>query len=173
MSKNTKNTFVISLISAILSLGFCLYFIFEIKSQGSRLAEQVAIIAEYNSKELSYLNIKKIMTETENEREQISSKFFKNDNDSISFLSDIEILAPKMGLVLKTESLDAVTDATKKLNFVKITFLYSGQKNAVMDFSKMMENIPYNSSVESLSLKEISDGSWEGKTTILILIQPS
>ena len=173
MSKNTKNTFVISLISVLLSLGFCLFFIFEIKSQGVRLEEQVAVIAEYNSKELSYLNIKKIMNETENEREQISSKFFKNDNDSISFLSDIEILAPKMGLVLKTEALDAVTDAGKKLNFVKITFLYSGQRNAVMDFSKMMENIPYQSSIESLSLKEISDGNWEGKTTILILIHTS
>ena len=42
-----------------------------------------------------------------------------------------------------------------------------------MDFSKMMENIPYQSSIESLSLKEVSDGEWEGKTTILILIQPS
>lgn len=173
MSKNTKNTFVISLISATLSVGFCIFFIFEIKAQGLHLEDQVAIIAEYNSKELSYLNIKKIITETENERKQISSKFFKNDDDTIYFLNDIETLAPKMGLVLKTDSLEPVVDVKKDLKFIKITFSYKGQKNAIMDFSKMMENIPYQSSIESLSLKEVSDGEWEGKTTILILIQPS
>ena len=173
MSKNTKNTFIISLISAIVSVGFCLFFIIQIKAQGLHLEEQVAILAEYNSKELSFLNVKKLITETETERKQISEKFFKNDDDTIYFLNDIETLAPKMGLVLKTESLEPVIIAEKNLKSIKITFSDTGQRKAVLDFSKMMENIPYQSSIESLSLKEVSDGNWEGKTTISILIQPS
>lgn len=172
MSKNTKNTFIIASITFLVSVSACLFFTFEIKSQGLHLEEKVKILAEYNDKEIAYLNVSKIIKEAEGDRAQIASKFFKNENDYILFLNEIETLAPNMGLVLKTSAIEDVLDDEKKPKFAKITFSYKGQKKSVMDFSRMLENISYYSYIETLSLKEGSEG-WEGEATILISVQPS
>lgn len=171
MSKNTKNTFIIALIISLVSISACGFIIYEIKNQGLQLEEKVKILAEYNDKEISYLNVTKIMKEAEGDREQIANKFFKNEKDYILFLDEIETLAPNMGLVLKTSAIEDVFDDQKKLIFAKITFSYKGQKKSVMDFSKMLENIPYYSYIETLSLKDVSE-SWEGEATILISVKP-
>jgi hypothetical protein len=149
------------------------FLAYEISRQGLLLEEQVTILAENNSKEETYLNIKRTVQETEKERAEIASKFFKDENDSIYFLNTIETIAPNLGLSFKTESLDDVTDKDKKSQSIKMTFVYSGKESSVLAFTKMMENIPYHSYIDTLSLKELEAGLWEGKITILVSVKPS
>lgn len=173
MSEKTIKNLIYSTIVLFFSVGVCLYLFYEIDEKGLLLEEQVAILAENNSKEETYLNIKRTVQETEKERANIVGKFFKDENDAINFLNDIETLAPSLGLAFQTKDLDSVIDKDKKTQAIKMSFVYSGNKDVVMDFTELMEKIPYHSYIDSLNLKELSDGLWEGKITILISVKPS
>lgn len=171
MGKKTKNILILSIIIFIFSIGTCLFLFLEINNKGVALENQMAILAENNNKESIYLNLRRTINETEEERKSISDKFFTDENEVISFLGEIESLAPEMGLDLKTQDLDRVSDKEKKSEYLKIVFTYKGNKTNVTNFVKLMENIPYHSYINDLSLKKISDGSWEGRLTIFITIQ--
>lgn len=173
MSKKTINILIIAITVLCLSIGACVYLLYEIDKKGLLLEEQIAILAENNSKEETYLNIKRTVQETEIERNNIVDKFFRDENDAINFLNEIESMAPSLGLVFKTEALDNVTDKDKKVQAIKMSFVYSGDMKTVMNFTKLMENIPYHSYIESLTLKESSNNIWEGKITISISVKPS
>ena len=174
MSKKTINNLIISIIVLTMSIGVCAYLFYEIDRKGVQLEEQVAILAENNSKENTYLNIKRTVQETEEERSSIANKFFKDENNNaINFLNEVESMAPSFGLDFKTEALDSVVDKDKKVQAIKMSFVYSGNKTAVMNFTKLMENIPYHSYIESLFLKELSADVWEGKMTLIVSVKPS
>ncbi len=173
MSKKTINILISAITVLFLSIGVCIYFFYEINEKGVLLEEQIAILAENNSKEETYLNIKKTVQETEMERANIVGKFLKDENDAIDFLNEIESMAPSLGLVFKTEALDNVSDENKKVQAIKMSFVYSGDMKTVMNFTKLMENIPYHSYIESLTLNESANNNWEGKITIIISVKPS
>ncbi|MBP9836762.1 MAG: hypothetical protein KBC78_02920 [Candidatus Pacebacteria bacterium] len=173
MGAKTKNIFITSILITVLSVGTCSFLIYQIGAKGVLLEEKVKILAENNSKEESYLSIRRTIQETESERGEINSKFFKGEDDSIVFLTQIESLAPKLGLVFATKSLDPVVDENNKLQSIKMSFTYSGKKDSVLDFTKMLENIQYHSYLENLTLKKDTEDNWSGAVTLLISIDPS
>ncbi len=171
MNNNTKKIFVTSLITSLLALSVCLFMAYEINGQGMLLEEQISILSDNNKKEILYTNTNRTIKETEQEREAVSEKFLKDENDLIYFLTEIEGLAPKLGLTVETDNIENVLNEEKKLEAIKVSFIYSGQKNKVMDFTKLIENIPYHSYVDTLSLTELASGNWEGKITVFITMQ--
>ncbi|MCB9810660.1 MAG: hypothetical protein H6779_02420 [Candidatus Nomurabacteria bacterium] len=172
MSNNTKSTFIISLISFVLTSAICGFLFFEINAQGVRLDNNVALLKSNNKKDYTHLNITRTMQETEAQRTELSTKFLRDANDSITFLDEMEALAPTLGLTLRTESIDdTIADKEKGLKFFKVVFVYVGEKDAVKDFVRILENIHYHSYLESLSLKSIAGDTWEGEATILITMQ--
>lgn len=173
MGSKTKKILIVTLFLAFSSSGLCLFLFYQIKAKGMLLEEQVKILAENSSKEKVYLDIKRTIQETENDRNYINSRFFKNENDSINFLNEIESLAPQLGLDFKTKGLDTILDENKKSKTVKMSFTYSGRENSVMDFTKMLENLEFHSYLENLSLKKNNENLWEGSVTLLISIDPS
>jgi hypothetical protein len=173
MSTKTKKIFILSLvvvIAATVSLG---YFLYNINSRGMLLEEQLSILAENDTKESAYLKLRRLAQDTEDERALLASSFFANEGDSIVFLGEIETMATALGLSLKTESLDKITDLESKQEYIKMSFIYEGQKNTVFMFSQLLEVVPYHSIVESLQLRETGTGNWEGRLTILLSIQKS
>lgn len=173
MGNKTKNILIASISLAFFSIGLCSYMIYEIDVKGLQLEEQVKILAENNSKEELYLNIRRTIQETEADRNSINNKFFKSEDDSIDFLSEIESLAPTLGLVLSTKALEPVLGEDKKPQSLKMSFVYSGNKEAVLGFTKMLGNLQYHSYLESLTLKKSTGNNWEGNVTLLISIDPS
>jgi len=170
MNTKTKNILIISVVTVLFFVSSLTFLVFEINKRGLLLEEQNALLVENNRKESTYFSIRRTIHETEEEREQLSNKFFKDDNDSITFLNEIESLASGFGLVLKTDALEIVTEEGKS-SAVKMVFVYNGTKNKVINFTKIMENLPYHSYVESFSFKEISVGNWEGKITLLVTME--
>ncbi len=172
MSKVTKKVFVLSVAILIATICVLSFFIYKIHVQGVRLEEQVEILAENNKKESSYIRLKRLVQETESERNELASSFFKEEGDSIVFLGDIETLATSLGLMLKIDSLTKITDTDKKQDFININLIFSGQKDAVFNFSKLMEVAPYHSQVESLVLSKVTENEWKGELSILVTINP-
>ncbi|OGG70288.1 hypothetical protein A3I99_02685 [Candidatus Kaiserbacteria bacterium RIFCSPLOWO2_02_FULL_45_11b] len=173
MSTKTKKIFILSLIVAIITTASLGYFLYNINVRGVLLEEQLSILAENDTKESAYLKLRRLAQDTEDERALLAKSFFSNEGDSIVFLGEMERLATALGLSLETDSLDKVVNEETKEESIKISFVFEGKKNSVFMFSKLLEVIPYHSTVESLQLREVGAGNWEGHLTILISIQAS
>jgi hypothetical protein len=169
MSSKTKKIFLGSVVAATVAGGLAGAFYFVIAQETAQLEEQVRILTENNTKESAYVRMKRLVGETEVERGQLAAAFFKNEGDSIVFLGEVERLAREIGLDLRTEALDKIV-AKDKHEFIKATFVYTGRKDLVFDFSRLLELTPYHSQIESLSLRRSEGSDWVGKTTIVISI---
>lgn len=169
MGTKTKKIFIVSLVTAFVSIGALSLFSYKIQNQGVRLEEQISILTESNTKESAHVRLSRLVQDTESERALLASSFFKDEGESIVFLGEIETLASALGLSLETEELDKVVDEEKRES-IRMTFSYEGAKDTVFTFSKLMEVTPYHSRVESLSLHKLTNENWQGTLTILISI---
>jgi len=172
MSTKTKKILTTSIITATVTVSILGLFFNEIRSRGTQLEQQISILTENNSKESTSVRVKRLVQETEQQRLKLTNNFFANESQSISFLSEIEQLARNLGLSLKTEALDKVIDPVSSAETVKIVFAFNGQKSTVLRFAEILEVVPYHSSVDSLALRKQSNGNWEGRATISIVINP-
>jgi hypothetical protein len=170
MAPNTKKILILSVVTVLVAVSVLSFFVYKINSEGILLEEKIKIQAENDIKESTYFKLQRLALETEGERALLAESFFTQEGDSINFLSEMETLASTLGLSFKTEALDKIIDKDSKKEFIKISFIYSGQKEVVYKFSKLMEYVPYHSLVESLSLKKVSGNNWEGQLTILITL---
>lgn len=170
MSTKTKKILIASIITTTVTVSIFGLFFNEIRLRGAQLEQQISILTENNSKESTNVRVKRLVQETEQQRLTLTNHFFSNESQSISFLNEVEQLAKKQGLSLKTEALDKVVDPVTNEETIKMVFVFSGQKSTVFRFSEILEVIPYHSSVDSLILRKQPDGSWEGRSVISITI---
>ncbi len=173
MNTTTKKNLILALFILLLSAGTCLFFVYKINDQGTKLGEYIKALDERQAQESSFMRISKLVQETEKERAAIASAFFSDEGDSIAFLGEIESFASFIGLELKTENLNKITSSDNKTEFITMTFVYSGDKEQVLNFNQLLENIPYHSQIESLSIKKNTPNDWESRLTLHIMIQPT
>lgn len=172
MNSRTKQILIGSISLLILAISACVFFIYEIEAKGSLLQSYISESDKRLAEEASFIRISRLVQETEENRKVIASSFFADEGDSISFLGEIESFADSIGLDLKTENLNKVSSADKKTEYITMTFVYSGEEKTVRDFNRLLEQIPYHSSIESLSLRRNTDGSYEGELTLHITLLP-
>ncbi len=172
MNSRTKKILIVSIITLVISVSACLVLAYQIDVQGKKLKEYVQLLTEQGAQEASYIRINRLVQETKQEREDITKAFFKDESESIGFLSDIESLAAAIGLELTTDELNKVT-AEDKSEYIKMTFVYSGEKELVLKFTQLLEHIPYHSLVQNLRLQEVDNTTWEGTATIHITLASS
>lgn len=171
MTATTKKVLVLALIAVIVAGSLLSYLMYQIDAKGTQLEEQIAILNESTSKESAFVRLTRLAQETTDERAILASAFFADESESITFLGEVEALAASLNLTLETEGLDKITKEGSTQEFIRMTFVYEGQRDTVFSFSKLFEVIPYHSVVESLQLQETSPGNWQGTITVLITIQ--
>ena len=101
-------------------------------------------------------------------REELQSYYLDSQSDSINFLNFIEAQAAATGVELTTNSPTEVVndDGT----FLSVDYEFTGSLSRVENFIKQLENIPYVSQLESLSLSQKSSSVWEARVTIMVNI---
>lgn len=171
MNTGTKKILVLSIIAILLASGVFFSLWYVINSKSMELEKQVEVLSNNNSKELAYLNITKTIKDTKEDRQDIHSKFIKNEDDTIYFLNEIETLASRFGLSFDTVNLNNVMNKGGEVEAVEIDFKYSGEKDEVINFTKLIENIPYHSYAEKLSLKKVTNDVWDGEISIIVTVQ--
>ena len=169
MNSSTKKILIFSLFTVVISIAGCLFLIYQITAQGEKLKSFVTVLNEQSAQEESFIRISRLVQETEEERTSVAAAFFKDESDSIGFLGEIEKLAATVGLKLTTEELNKVTK-DDKTEYITMTFIYSGLEKTVLEFTQLLENIPYHSSLYKLTLHKVDTGTWEGQATIHITI---
>ena len=171
MNSRTKKIFVTALVFLGAGLGLCALLISYIHTKGAKLEEYTAALTEKNAKEAAFIRVTRLVQETEAERATLSSAFFTDESDSISFLGDIERFAQNVGLTLTTNDLDKITATDSAAEYITMTFVYSGDRQQVIGFTKYLENIPYHSKIDSFSYTKAQNGLWEGTLTLLISLR--
>ncbi len=173
MNSRTKQIFVLAFLLFFVAVGACAFLLFQIKTTGSQLEQYIAAENERNSQENNYIAVNRRILNTETERAELSRAFFTDEGDSIGFIGEIETFASEVGIALVTEGLDKQTAKDGETEYITVTFVYTGNKEQVLTFTQYLEEVPYHSHVETLSLSRQNPSTWEGKLTLHITLLPS
>jgi len=166
MSKKTITNLIISLVILTVIGGGTTFFFLQISHKSNLLEEQIATVAEQNEQEESLLRLQRLAQISEPDREELASFFLLRESDSISFLSEIERLAPSVGLSLDTRSLKQVSSGGK--DWIEVDFSVEGSREDVQNFVQLLEIIPYVSKVVSVSMVQEESNSWKGGIVIQV-----
>ncbi len=170
MSPSTIRNAIISLISVSLALGVFVFMVYQTGAQGGKLTEQIATLEAQRSQEESYFRLQKIAEETKEERTELQSYFLLNESDSINFLNNVESLAPKAGVTLQTSNLLLVEDAEDDSQWIEVDFAFSGSKQRVSDFIRVLEELPYVSRLTLVELTASRQSQWEANVTMRVRV---
>lgn len=172
LTSRTKQYFIIALLVAAIAVLAALYLLVQIREQGARLEENSIIINESAAQVEAAARSKRLIAETEEERSILRKSFFKESSDSLDFLAKLETLAPQFSLALTQITLEEVVDAAAPgKTEMRFRFGYSGSKSAVLDFTRLLELLPYHSRIESVSLQGTEEGVWEGQVEVRITVR--
>jgi len=169
MSAATLRKLIISFLMLLIASAIFSYMMYRVDTQGEKLVAQIDALAKQNADEALYLKLQRLEEDTTDTREALKRNFLSDDSDSIDFLTLVESLAPRMGLVNKTSGLDNITnpDGTK---WVKATFTFSGSRDNVQNFIKVLESLPYVLRLNEVSLSAQSSVDWKASVTMQVQI---
>ena len=170
MTKSTKSHLIISsivLLFAVLCLGLTVY---QIGNKSNVLIDQIKVLEIERAHESSFYRLQKIYGESKEDRDIVSGYFLKQGSDSIDFLNKVELLAPKEGVVIKTDSLEERSDIKTGDKWIDVQFSFSGTQNNVERFVTILERLPYFSQVTSLQMITKEEGEWEARLSMKIFI---
>lgn len=171
MNSRTKQIFILALLLLAVSIAALVLLMIQINTKGEKLEEYTTALTEKNAQEAAFIRVSRLAQETEAERATLAKAFFTDESDSISFLGDIESFAASVGLSLKTEGLDKIADKESGVEYITMTFVYSGEREQVLNFTKYLENVPYHSKVDAHTFSKTPTGLWEGSLTLLISLK--
>ena len=163
MSRSTTRNFIASIVVLVCALGVLASLYIVIGTKETQLKEQLATIKTQNDREQTAFRLEKIAKESEGDRQVPENYFLQQAGESISFLTEVEALAPQNGVVLKTDALEEGSDKKTKDTWVDATFTFSGTRENVERFIALLENLPYVSQINSVQLVAKTEGVWEAK----------
>ncbi len=167
MTPRTRNNFIAALVFALIASGGLGYVLFTVTQNDHRLTDQITSLVAQNEQADALFRLQRLAQESVDKRAELESYFLLRESDSIAFLTEVETLAPQIGLTLETESLQQISvDETKWIQF---TFAINGERDNVERFVELLEIVPYVSRVQQVQLMENTDGSWSG--TVVIQVQ--
>lgn len=157
MNKRTIIVFSISLtyFFAVASLLACMIYL--IHQQGARLDESQEAISAHAAKETAYNHVVDLLDSTKADREELET-YFITEKDTITFISNLELIAKQFRVSLETTEL-SVTKSTEKdalttAGILSIGLNFSGSDVDVKRFVVMLENLPYKTTIPNLSIGE-------------------
>jgi UDP-glucose 6-dehydrogenase len=170
MNRSTVRNFVVSAALLVVAGSVFGYVYVVIGNKEKVLKEQIAAIHTENEREQTYQRLQKIAEDSRADREKLNAYFLPQVSESITFLNQIETLAPQNGITLKTDSLQEGGDKKTKEKWIDASFTFSGAEADVERFITMLENLPYVSRITKVQLSTQDQDIWEAKVTIRAFI---
>lgn len=170
MSKRTSINFAIATALLLVAGGAFGYMYKVIGVKEETLKTQLATIKTGNDREQTYYRLQNIAEESKVDRERLERYFLPQVGESITFLTQVETLAPQNGITLKTDALEEGSDKKTKEKWVDAKFTFSGTRSNVEQFISTLENLPYVSKITSAQLSARSQNNWEARVSIRVFI---
>ncbi len=144
----------------------------EITHQSDLLDEQVTALENDQAQQAQLNQLKKVITRTKEERDQVASYYIESQADSIDFLNYIETLADESFVDLVTKSASEVEKGKdkEKVTSLEVKYLVTSSLPAAERFIKLLENIPFVSEITGVTLTQKEAGEWTADITIEVVI---
>jgi len=166
MSKTTLRNFIVALVVLCVTGGGTIFFFTQILGNSQLLEEQIASVNIQNQQEASLLRLQRLSQVSQSDREELASHFLLRESDTIIFLSEMEQLAPVVGLSLETESLEQVSQDGK--DWIQTKFNVTGSREDIQNFIQILEIIPYVSRLTSVLIEKDRSDNWRADVVIQV-----
>ncbi len=162
--------FGLAVMFLLLTTGGFLFGLKTISSEEKILRDQLTAIETGNEREQTFNRLRNIAETSAADRTKLDQYFLPQVGESITFLSQVETLAPRNNITLKTDALEEGSDKKTKEKWVDAKFTFSGTRADVERFIQILENLPYVSRVTSVSLAARAQNNWEAQVSIRVYI---
>ena len=169
----TRTTKTVGIFSVLYFAGACALVAFatmETGRLGEQLVSEVRLVANAKAIEEQAAQGKALIAETEGVREQLLEHVLTVD-ETINFLAEVESAAARQGVTLATQSLTEGTVENSNFDTLVASFSFAGERDAAFRLIRILENLPYESTLMSLGYNE-ADGVIEGEVTLALSIAP-
>ena len=155
----TRNTTMLLVAAGVLllaggALGFVSWFIAQ---YGNALERDLQQFNDQEARQQEYLALERELAETETARAELASLVLDGDEDTVTFLSEIDRAAEELGLVLVTEQLEAQVNKDAPFDTLVSTFRFEGRETAVFTMLRLLESWPYHGYVRTVEVNRPSD----------------
>lgn len=157
----TASIFVVAVAAASL-------FVYEITEQSRTLRQQVTTLQKDQAQQAQLAQLKKLITETEQDRTKLRTHYLASQSDSIDFLNYIERLAQTQSVLLETKGATEVERGSQQRLLVQYNL--SGTRLQLERFIQLLENVPYVSEVTEVTLQSRSEPTWQAAVTMEVVI---
>jgi len=166
MNAHTKRLAILAGVLFIIAVVAVVLFVREINAQSGKLSEQIVAIETDRAQQTVFTRIQRTSNETADTRAALQSYYLQSQSDSIDFLNFVESQATVSGVELLTNSpTEVIEDGA---TFLSVGYDFTGSLNRVENFIQQLENIPYVSQLESLSLTQQTGSTWEAQVVITV-----
>ncbi len=175
MNKKSRTFLIVAAVCFLAAAGAFIYALYEVSEQGVRYEESKKLIGEQTAKEASYNTVQSLLISTREDREKIKNLFIE-ENDTISFISEIEQNAGIVGVSLTTTELSiapSVTDPNGVTSpaLLLVGFDFSGTQNAVWQYLTLLENIPYHKKITQVSFVKSDSNVWKANVKMQLTLR--
>ncbi len=170
MSKSTIRNIYISIILILTSISTFGFMMYQVIQKGRQLEVQINALEQEQKQQNSHINLKRITENTVTEREKVQSYFLSQESDSIDFLNQIEDIAPRAGVDLKTSGLETVMDTENSTKWIQAEFSFSGSRERVQQFIKILETFPLVSRIMFVDMIAMSSTKWQAEVTMQVQV---
>lgn len=167
MSHKAKIVFILSLIYLISTSVTLGWLAVEVRRVGAELNEYVTVIANKAAQKQAFSKLEELVDETEAERSQLR-KYILSEEETISFLAEIEQIGIEQGVQLTTNSLQVLEDA-KGNDSLSVNFGIQGREELVFKVMQILETVPYHSELRSVSFTRDIESDTVTMNVVLIL----
>ena len=167
----TKNRLQYSVIAALICIVSIVLFIMgaiQISNQAAQLEQQLIAVNDDRAGEQRLLDLKRTISDSAAEREQLAGYFLESKSESIDFLNYIDTLARDRRITLVTDGASELTRQERQ--YLQAEYTASGALVEVESFITLLENIPFASEVTSVTLNRQTAGSWSASITVQVAI---
>lgn len=154
--RSTKIIFFFSLIFFLISIITCTAFVYNVYTEKQAYIEKRNKLLEIEDKSEKLVAFTNTFEHTVNERAYLETRIL-DDQKVIDFLEMLEMLEQEQEVTMTTSSLNVQKiDATFDTLTTHITI--EGQNESVLNVIKILETLPYQSSVERVQFTKKEDG---------------
>ena len=82
----------------------------------------------------------------------------------------VEQLAPDVGVILETTSLNLVEDADDGKQWIEIGFLFDGSRSRVQEFLNTLEDLPQVSKIMKVDMLASDQTKWQARVTMRVRV---
>jgi len=168
MSKSTKAVLITSILLFVFSVSSFVLMGYQVNRQGEELGEYIAVLEAEKAQEDAFFRLQKIAEDTKEDRGLLQDYFLASDSDSIDFLNLVEEIAPESGVSLKTEGLDKSLE--NGVGWITINFSFSGSRDRVEQFLKILETLPYVLRVDNYEMTSTGSSNWQAKVNMRVQV---